>query len=189
MAAARSSRALWAGLTGGKSLLHFAPEACLEAQFRRFPGLDYHSADLYNRRAMHKIDITHIPLQDDSFDFVYCSHVLEHVPDDRQALAELQRVLRPGGQALILVPVKGEMTAEDPTRDRSIGARTAFSGSSTTCAPMGWISSSGWRRQDFRCGYGGRTTWGWGSRSCGGWGCTRRMWCSRGGKNSPTNPR
>ena len=103
-----------AGLRG-KKMLHFAPEACLEAQFRRIPGLEYLSADLYSKQAMRKIDITHIPLPDDSFDFVYCSHVLEHVQDDRQALAELQRVLRPGGQALILVPVKGESTIEDAT--------------------------------------------------------------------------
>jgi len=100
-------------LAGGKRMLHFAPEPCLEAQFRRIPGLDYLSADLYNRRAMRKMDISRIPLPDDSFDFIYCSHVLEHVPDDRQALGELLRVLRPGGGALILVPLKGETTDED----------------------------------------------------------------------------
>ncbi len=106
---------LLAGLAGGKRMLHFAPEACLEAQFRRIPGLDYLSADLYSPKAMQKMDITNIPLPDDSFDFIYCSHVLEHVADDRQALSELWRVLRPGGQALLLVPLGGEITDEDPT--------------------------------------------------------------------------
>lgn len=103
-----------AGLQGQR-LLHFAPEACLEAQFRRILGLDYLSADLYNRRAMRKIDITHIPFPDGSFDFIYCSHVLEHVVDDRQALTELWRVLRPGGQALLMVPLHGATTSEDPS--------------------------------------------------------------------------
>jgi len=60
-------------------------------------------------------DITHIPFPEASFDWVYCSHVLEHVPEDRRALSELLRVLKPGGQAVILVPLKGESTDEDPT--------------------------------------------------------------------------
>ncbi|HSQ17334.1 MAG TPA: class I SAM-dependent methyltransferase [Anaerolineales bacterium] len=106
---------LLAQMTGGQRLLHFAPEACLEQQFRRLPGLEYHSADLYDGKAMHKIDITHIPFAETSFDWVYCSHVLEHVPEDRQALGELWRVLKPGGKAVILVPLKGEVTDEDPT--------------------------------------------------------------------------
>jgi len=106
---------LLAQMTGGQRLLHFAPEACLEQQLRKLPGLAYHSADLYNPKAMHKIDITHIPFAEASFDWVYCSHVLEHVPDDRRALGELWRVLKPGGQAVVLVPLKGEVTDEDPT--------------------------------------------------------------------------
>ena len=60
--------------------------------------------------------ITALPLADDSVDFLVCYHVLEHVPDDRQAMAELARVLRPGGVALLQVPWRPDVpTDEDPS--------------------------------------------------------------------------
>jgi predicted SAM-dependent methyltransferase len=46
---------------------------------------------------------------------IYCSHVLEHVPDDRQALSEFRRVIKPGGKAIIVVPITGKRTFEDPS--------------------------------------------------------------------------
>ena len=95
-------------------LLHFAPEACLEAKFRRASGVDYLSADLYDRRAMVRADIAALQFESESFDRIFCSHVLEHVPDDRKAIGELGRVLKPGGRAVILVPIRGEETDEDP---------------------------------------------------------------------------
>jgi SAM-dependent methyltransferase len=51
------------------------------------------------------MDITDIPLDDGSFDMIVCSHVLEHVPDDRKAMRELFRVLRPGGWAVLQSPL------------------------------------------------------------------------------------
>ena len=39
-----------------------------------------------------------------TFDVVVCNHVLEHVPEDRKAMRELQRILKPGGWAVLLVP-------------------------------------------------------------------------------------
>ena len=54
----------------------------------------------------HCIDITDIKFEDNSFDFILCNHVLEHVPDDRKAMSELYRVLRPGGVGLINVPAR-----------------------------------------------------------------------------------
>lgn len=42
------------------------------------------------------------------FDGIACSHVLEHVPDDSILIKELHRVLRPGGIAVILVPINEE---------------------------------------------------------------------------------
>jgi SAM-dependent methyltransferase len=64
---------------------------------------------------MVRMDITDIRFPDASFDVVYCSHVLEHVDDDRAAMRELRRVLRPDGWAILLVPITAAVTYEDPT--------------------------------------------------------------------------
>ena len=77
-----------------KRVLHFAPEPELERRFREIRGVDYVSADLLNPRAMLTMDICQMDCPDESFDFVYCSHVLEHVQDDRKAIAEIFRVLK-----------------------------------------------------------------------------------------------
>ena len=60
-----------------------------------------------------KLDITDIPSPDESFDVIYCSHVLEHVPDDRKAINEFYRTLKTGGWAVLLVPTGPEKTFED----------------------------------------------------------------------------
>jgi predicted SAM-dependent methyltransferase len=64
---------------------------------------------------MVRLDVTRLPFSADSFDAIYCSHVLEHVPDDAAAMAELHRVLRRPGWAILQVPVLREVTDEDPT--------------------------------------------------------------------------
>jgi SAM-dependent methyltransferase len=86
-------------------VLHFAPERCFKA-FASLPNLDYVTADLQPGKAMLAIDITAIALPAGSFDAILCSHVLEHVPDDRRAMRELFRVLKPGGWAALMVPVE-----------------------------------------------------------------------------------
>jgi SAM-dependent methyltransferase len=96
-------------------MLHLAPEPHLGTYLQRQGNLDYLSADLDVGSAMVEMDVTAIDRPDASFDVVYASHVLEHVPDDRQALRELRRVLRPDGWALFLVPMWGPTTLEDPT--------------------------------------------------------------------------
>ena len=50
------------------------------------------------------MDITDIHMPDNVFDVIYCSHVFEHIPDDRKAMRELFRVLKPGGWAILQVP-------------------------------------------------------------------------------------
>lgn len=62
---------------------------------------------------MVKMDITDIQFPPETFDVVYCSHVLEHVPDDRKAMREFWRVLKPGGWAILNVPVIDKETFED----------------------------------------------------------------------------
>ena len=96
-----------------KKVLHVAPEICLENKLRAELGKDYVTADLENSRAMVKLDITDITYRDGYFDVIYCSHVLEHVPDDRKAMREFYRVLNPNGWAILLVPITAEVTFED----------------------------------------------------------------------------
>ena len=64
---------------------------------------------------MVKMDITAIDFPDRSFDVIFCSHVLEHVPENRQALREFHRVLKDDGWAILLVPIKAQRTVEDPS--------------------------------------------------------------------------
>lgn len=61
------------------------------------------------------MDITNIEYPDQSFDVIYCSHVLEHVQDDKKAMREFHRVLKNKGWAILLVPVIVDKTFEDPT--------------------------------------------------------------------------
>ena len=108
-----------------KTMLHFAPEKAFEPRLRKLLGSGYTSADLLNPADL-KVDITDIQLPDNSFDIILCSHVLEHIPDDRKAMRELARVLKPDGWALILVPLKGATTYEDDTITTLEGRLAAF---------------------------------------------------------------
>jgi SAM-dependent methyltransferase len=129
-------RALWLFLReqtdldeGRHRVLHFAPEPSIAAAIEALPGVEYVSADIAPGVAMEVVDITAIPPALGSFDVVICSHVLEHVPEDRRAMAEVFRVLRPGGAAYFMQPVDFERaeTYEDPAivapreRERAFG--------------------------------------------------------------------
>jgi SAM-dependent methyltransferase len=101
-----------------KRMLHVAPEPFLTPIFRAARNIDYLSGDLDPGNpeiggAMVQMDIADIRYPDNSFDVIYCSHVLEHVPDDRKAMHELARVLKPSGWALIAVPILRDKTFED----------------------------------------------------------------------------
>jgi predicted SAM-dependent methyltransferase len=64
---------------------------------------------------MVRMDIMDIRYPDQHFDVIYCSHVLEHVEDDRKAMREFHRVLRSDGWAILLVPITARETFEDPS--------------------------------------------------------------------------
>lgn len=98
-----------------KTMLHIAPEYALANRLPQLANLDYLSADLDPNKAMIKLDITAIDYPDSSFESIVCSHVLEHIPDDRRAMRELVRVLKPNGWALFMIPMKLEKTLEDPS--------------------------------------------------------------------------
>jgi SAM-dependent methyltransferase len=89
-----------------QSMIHFAPEPALSSHIRQknlfacyatadknMPGADFH------------VDLQDLPFEDKSYDFFICSHVLEHVPDDRKALRDLYRITWPGGCGLLMAPV------------------------------------------------------------------------------------
>lgn len=95
-------------------VLHFAPEHQFQMLLKNAPNLDYTSADLDMPTAMLKMDITNITFDDNTFDVIICNHVLEHVPDDRKAMSELYRVLKPGGWAILQTPMSNSpLTEED----------------------------------------------------------------------------
>jgi len=98
-----------------KKMLHIAPESFFTDKLSKCSYIEYLSADLINPAAMVKMDITDIKYPDNSFDVIYCSHVLEHVPDDQTAMKELARVLSPKGWAILQVPIDTDQTFEDPT--------------------------------------------------------------------------
>lgn len=103
---------------GGRSVLHIAPENCFLKPFEQLHGTGYVTADLESPLAKVRMDILAMPFSDDTFDVVLCSHVLEHVTDDLQAMREIRRVLKPGGWALLQVPFFAPIpdhTIEDPS--------------------------------------------------------------------------
>ncbi len=120
-------RLLWLYLTRETDLLtafprtlHIAPEVCimrhLKPHFENHPA-QYITADLESPLADMHFDVQQIPLADASVDVVICNHLLEHVADDRKALRELHRILKPGGWGIVLSPVDldYEQTYEDDT--------------------------------------------------------------------------
>jgi len=97
--------------------LHVAPEYCYLRKFRKMPNIDYVTGDLISPWADVKMDVHDIPFSDNEFDVAMCNHVFEHVEDDRKAMKEFCRVLKPGGWAIFQVPLDSsrEDTFEDPT--------------------------------------------------------------------------
>jgi SAM-dependent methyltransferase len=95
-------------------ILHFAPEWGTQRDLRSNPRVRrYVTADLGARGVDVRCDITHLAFPSESFDIVLCSHVLEHVPNDRQAIRELHRVLRPDGVAYIQVPYRSNTHSDE----------------------------------------------------------------------------
>ena len=94
------------GLEPVGRLLHIAPEACLVSCLRRLAPDGYVRADLVREDVDERFDMLAIPHPEHTFGGVYCSHVLQDVRDDRQAMAEVLRVLKPGGWGILNVPVQ-----------------------------------------------------------------------------------
>ena len=104
-------------------IIDFAPSPALSTFIDRLTAalpqsFCYRTADLFMDDVDDPVDITDMPsYADDSVDFFICSHVLEHVVDDRKALAELFRILKNGCQGILVVPIvlTIDKIDEDPT--------------------------------------------------------------------------
>jgi len=101
-----------------KQTIHFAPESALSKHIRKERYFaSYKTADISMSDVDFHADLQSLTFENDFFDFFICSHVLEHVPDDRKAIRELFRVTRPGGSGLLMAPVYHnlETTLEAPS--------------------------------------------------------------------------
>ena len=112
--------------TAEKKVLHFAPEQAFYKRFRKMNHLDYTTTDLNSPLADIQADICDLPFEDNNYDMILCNHVLEHIPDDTQAMRELYRVLKPGGIGIFQIPqdLNRKVTYEDDSiTDRKERAR------------------------------------------------------------------
>lgn len=87
-----------------KKVLHFAPEQEFYKRFKKQANIDYTTTDLFSPLADVKADICNLPFNDNSYDIIFCNHVLEHIPDDTKAMQELFRVMKPGGMGIFQIP-------------------------------------------------------------------------------------
>jgi SAM-dependent methyltransferase len=98
----------------GKEILHFSPSKSLRDRIASYSPKSYVTTDYDDEfEADKKHDIQAIEEPDNSFDLVICYHILEHIPNDRQAMSELYRVLKPGGICYIQTPFKEGDIYED----------------------------------------------------------------------------
>lgn len=103
--------------TSNIRLLHIAPELCFMKIFEGLSNLEYITADIESPLAKVKMDVHDIPFDANTFDVVFCNHVMEHVENDLKAMSEIYRVLKSGGWAIIQSPVYPELDnmIEDPS--------------------------------------------------------------------------
>ena len=95
-------------------VLHIAPEQAFVKRFRQLNHRSYITSDLHSPIADVQADICNLPFSDQQFDWVVCNHVLEHIPNDKIAMQEIYRVLKPGGTAILQVPLRlDQNTFED----------------------------------------------------------------------------
>ena len=99
-------------------VLHMAPEQCFVKRFKKLKHLDIITADLYSPIVDVKADILDLPFDDNQFDIVFCNHVLEHIIDDKKAMQELYRVMKPGGFGIFQIPQ--ELSRAETYEDASI---------------------------------------------------------------------
>ena len=102
-------------------LVDFAPSVPLQKYLKSKKNINYRSADLMMVGVDDKVDITDMKkYKDNTFDFFVCSHIMEHVSDDSKAMRELFRILKPGGEGILMTPImdrKGVFDADTSVTD------------------------------------------------------------------------
>ena len=113
-------RALWtyladqlARLEAGSAILHLSAEQNLTPVFKRRNDLRYVTSDLKLESAMVRADASRLPFHSNSFRMIVSSHMLEHIEDDRAVIAEFARTLTPGGEAVVMVPMRPDWRTAD----------------------------------------------------------------------------
>lgn len=91
-------------------VMHIAPEQCFHGRFKKQKNLDYTTGDLMSPIADLHFDLHDIPLEDNTYEVIFCNHVMEHVKDDLQCLKELYRIMKPGGWGIMQVPIDASRT-------------------------------------------------------------------------------
>lgn len=98
----------------GHHVLHFAPEECLSQTLKNACGAGYISADIAPKRADIIADITKLQFAAETFEYIICNHVMEHIPMEWKAFEEIKRCLIQGGVLILTVPICWEQkTFED----------------------------------------------------------------------------
>ena len=90
--------------TAKHKLLHIAPEQCFYKLFKAMPNLDYTTGDYNSPIADVHFDLHKAPFEDNTFDVIFCNHVLEHVENAEQCMSELYRMMTPGGFGIFQIP-------------------------------------------------------------------------------------
>ncbi len=99
---------------GGQKLLHFAPEGPIKERIKACFKGEYFSGDIMAGRADYVVDMTEICFENNFFDYIIACNVLEHIPQEKKAIAELKRVIKSGGIIILSFPVAFDMnTYED----------------------------------------------------------------------------
>jgi SAM-dependent methyltransferase len=109
-------------------VLHVAPERAIRRRLASAQNLIYVTTDLNMTEAAVHAELSSLPFEDECFDIVICSHVLEHIENDRESMVEMRRVTAATGQALVMVPVNPRLsqTYEDPSITDADARKRAF---------------------------------------------------------------
>lgn len=137
-------------LAGGQRILFVAPNRTV-AERLTAAGNDVVTIDLKRGRVAIQADLTALPFAAGTFDAIICTHVLEHIPDDQAAIAEMRRVLAADGAAFVMVPKihNARRPARIPASRRPRAGSSSARRPTSACTDA--TSSTGWRRRASMC--------------------------------------